>query len=442
MAYTGPYSLSHRLLTEFLATLLALFTGLSLLANELLPKTKGHGLGFFGVAFGFGLAFGTAIAVFSYASAHLNPAMALALWIIGELSFVEMLATVAVEMVAGFVAGQLLRTRDSLSKSALRIASYRSQISTAPPISDQIRIAKYYLHLGQHAAPIPRKRKGVNVDDSTETLMKAVFGEQLKDLEYEDVPIPFAVQSVQHTQNQPSVVQFEDVEAGPGTKPPDSTAAIKRRHSIQVADLHRKLERMDKILLETQALTREPEDTSIIPSISDPSLNTASTTHQPIPTLPPAKPSPTAIPPLTKAAIIADQNTKLSIFCTRPAIWILPHNFLVELIGTCMLIFAALGIQKGFTPVGAIVPPVGKADVPVMISLLVMLCVLSLGGPTGFAANPARDLAPRFAHYVLPIAGKGPSEWQYGLVQSVAMLLGGAMGGGLYLAVKATLADL
>ena len=108
MAYTGPYSISHRLLTEFLATLLALFTGLSLLANELLPKTKGHGLGFFGVAFGFGLAFGTAIAIFSYASAHLNPAMALALWVIGELSFVEMLATIAVEMVAGFVAACLV----------------------------------------------------------------------------------------------------------------------------------------------------------------------------------------------------------------------------------------------------------------------------------------------------------------------------------------------
>ena len=212
--------------------------------------------------------------------------------------------------------------------------------------------------------------------------MKAVFGEQVKDLEYENVPIPFAVQSVQHTQNQTPGVHFEDVEAATGPEPADTTLTAKRRHSIQVADLHRKLERMDKMLLKTQSLTSEPED--VTGPLSAPSaMNPSSSSPQP----PPTKPSTPLIPPLTKAAIIADQNTKLSIFCTRPAIWILPHNFLVELIGTCMLIFAALGIQKGFAPTGATVPSAGKADVPVMISLLVMLCVLSLGGPTGFAAN-------------------------------------------------------
>ncbi|KAJ3201970.1 hypothetical protein HDU82_007705, partial [Entophlyctis luteolus] len=81
MPYSGAYTLGARCLTEFLATFVAISMGEGLLANELLPTTKGHALGFGFVCLGFGMSFTVAIQMFGYASAHLNPAMCLALWI-------------------------------------------------------------------------------------------------------------------------------------------------------------------------------------------------------------------------------------------------------------------------------------------------------------------------------------------------------------------------
>ena len=73
---------------------------------------------------------------------------------------------------------------------------------------------------------------------------------------------------------------------------------------------------------------------------------------------------------------------------------------------------------------------------PFFIGVIIGLMVLSLGGPTAFAGNPARDLGPRLAHALLPIPGKGSSEWSYGWVPVVAPLAGGAAAGGLFSALR------
>jgi glycerol uptake facilitator protein len=112
------------------------------------------------------------------------------------------------------------------------------------------------------------------------------------------------------------------------------------------------------------------------------------------------------------------------VFCTAPAIRLLPANALTEIIATTTLI----GVGFAFTA-SAVVPnglPPGFA--PYLWGLLVWALGLSLGGPTGYAMNPARDFGPRLAHFVLPIAGKGNSDWGYALIPIIAPLIGGAIG--------------
>jgi glycerol uptake facilitator protein len=119
-----------------------------------------------------------------------------------------------------------------------------------------------------------------------------------------------------------------------------------------------------------------------------------------------------------------DQAAKLGIFCTAPAIRRLPANALTEIIATTTLV----GVGFAFTA-SAVAPnglPPGFA--PYLWGMLVWALGLSLGGPTGYAMNPARDFGPRMAHFLLPIAGKGKSDWGYALIPIIAPLIGGAIG--------------
>jgi glycerol uptake facilitator protein len=117
-----------------------------------------------------------------------------------------------------------------------------------------------------------------------------------------------------------------------------------------------------------------------------------------------------------------DPGLKLAVFCTAPAIRNTVANVVTEIIGTFMLVFGVLAIVANPATVET-------ALVPLLVGLLVLAIGLSLGGPTGYAINPARDLMPRIAHAVLPIAGKGPSDWGYAWIPVVAPLIGGALGG-------------
>ncbi|KAJ3209230.1 hypothetical protein HDU67_006310 [Dinochytrium kinnereticum] len=454
MGYTGPYSLGSRVLTEFLGTFLAMFLGLSIVANELLPSTKGHSMGFGWIAFGFGMAFTTAIQIFSYASAHINPAACLALWVRGDLDAVDFFALSAAEMCGGFAAAclvylfflphfktvpeigtgspedHLLRTRDVIEPSALRYASYntKTSASTASTLAKRLAEARYYLSNEAY-------------DDAPEKVLEHLVGRTYT-LHGVEVPFPAATSG--------------DEEGGKEKK-------VKRRHSLQVADMQRRLRKAERELAGEGEVM---DDINLRPSavtVNDTLQPTTSTQHSPKPVEARPqrdlihKPSKSSImttqareDAISRATLAADQATKLSVFATRPAIYLPLHNFFVEMIGTATLIFGAFliddhlksasldaGVLPGSHPAtaGTVRLVLDASFSPLLKGLFIMVLVLGLGGPTGFAANPARDLAPRLAHFLLPIPGKGSSEWNYGIITNLAGLCGGLLGGGLYSAV-------
>lgn len=111
-----------------------------------------------------------------------------------------------------------------------------------------------------------------------------------------------------------------------------------------------------------------------------------------------------------------DPGLKLAVFSTGPAIRNTTGNLITEIIGTFMLVFGILALP-------------GAAEIgPLGVALLVVVIGMSLGGPTGYAINPARDLGPRIMHFVLPIAGKGDSDWAYSWVPVVGPIIGGVLG--------------
>ena len=124
-----------------------------------------------------------------------------------------------------------------------------------------------------------------------------------------------------------------------------------------------------------------------------------------------------------------DEGLKLGVFCTAPAIYNTPANVITEIIGTFVLVFGVSGIVANAGAVsGQAATVIGSGINPLLVGLLVLGIGLSLGGPTGYAINPARDLGPRIAHAVLPIAGKGGNDWGYAWIPVVAPIIGGILG--------------
>jgi glycerol uptake facilitator protein len=117
-----------------------------------------------------------------------------------------------------------------------------------------------------------------------------------------------------------------------------------------------------------------------------------------------------------------DPGLKLACFSTAPAIRNTVSNVITEIIGTFVLVFGVLAFfaneATAATGLGGLI-----------VGLLVLSIGLSLGGPTGYAINPARDLGPRIMHAILPIAGKGSSDWGYAWIPVVGPLIGGVLGG-------------
>lgn len=120
-----------------------------------------------------------------------------------------------------------------------------------------------------------------------------------------------------------------------------------------------------------------------------------------------------------------DQGLKLACFCTAPAIRRFGANLVSEIVGTFVLVFVIGAIFS--KTVAASGPAAGLG--PYLVAALVWGIGLSLGGTTGYAINPARDFGPRMAHAVLPIAGKGPSDWSYAIVPVIGPLIGGGLAG-------------
>jgi len=124
-------------------------------------------------------------------------------------------------------------------------------------------------------------------------------------------------------------------------------------------------------------------------------------------------------------AVTPDPSTKLGVFCTSAAIRHLPSNLLGEITGTFVLVLVAGAI--GSHGVSATGPAPGLA--PWLVASLVWGIGLSLGSTTGYAINPARDLGPRLMHFLLPIAGKGGSNWGYAWIPIVGDLTGATLAG-------------
>ncbi|KEI35250.1 glycerol uptake facilitator protein [Francisella sp. W12-1067] len=136
-----------------------------------------------------------------------------------------------------------------------------------------------------------------------------------------------------------------------------------------------------------------------------------------------------------------DADLKLATFCTSPAIKHLPSNFMSEVIGTFVLVFAILAMH-------GVVIQVGDSNITtayainmgalggIPVAFVVIAIGLSLGGTTGYAINPARDFGPRLFHAIMPIQGKGPSHWGYVWVPILGPIVGSIIATIFYLLLK------
>ncbi|KAJ8328012.1 hypothetical protein QVD99_006258 [Batrachochytrium dendrobatidis] len=521
MPYSGKYSLATRCLTEFLGTALAIFLGDSVIANELLPLTKGHSMGFGWIATAFGMAFTLSILMFGYASAHVNPAMTLTLFIINKLSFVDCICLILSQLAGGFMgavamfivylphfrtipeppastacgsdtnANVLLRTRDAIDVDALRVASYntKSSASASKSFSDILKEAKYYL-------------------TSQSSDSKHVFNLlSLGTLDLAGVEVAFPDDPLKASST-------TDLET-----PQNQHRPLQRRHSIQVSEMQRRLRRLEAsmapsasstALARTQTIfksdsasvhtahssvvspcTHSEDNLASKPAVivcssatptdslanvkdarfaqnsarfnailankssSDSNLNPTSSNSHPtnkrdrhldFQVLGDLKT--THAEALHKAAIRAHQAAKLSAFCNRPAIYLPIHNFTVEVIGTTMLCLGALLLELRFSmaataiiatntiPAETVELVFHNGLAPFFIGVFIQTCIFALGGPTGFTANPARDIGPRFAHWILPVPGKGASEWNFCGVVTLGTFSGGVVAAVLYMGLS------
>jgi glycerol uptake facilitator protein len=135
--------------------------------------------------------------------------------------------------------------------------------------------------------------------------------------------------------------------------------------------------------------------------------------------------------------VTPDPAAKLAVFATGPAIRNTAANCIGEIIGTAVLVFGILAIAANAQTLSK----PGDVDLsfvfsrglqPLLVGVLVFGIGLSLGGPTGYAINPARDLGPRIAHAILPMPGKGSSDWGYSWIPVIAPIVGGIAGAGVY----------
>ncbi len=127
--------------------------------------------------------------------------------------------------------------------------------------------------------------------------------------------------------------------------------------------------------------------------------------------------------------ITEDKASKLGVFSTIPAVRKPALNMVTEIVGTFVLLLGVLAIPsvQNLNPLGF-----ARGIGPFLVGLLVFSIGLSLGGSTGYAINPARDFGPRLAHFLLPIRGKGDSDWGYAWVPIVGPIIGGVAGALIY----------
>lgn len=143
------------------------------------------------------------------------------------------------------------------------------------------------------------------------------------------------------------------------------------------------------------------------------------------------------LPYLPHWGLTADQGRKLMVFCTVPAVRHSACNLLSEIVGTFMLLFGIFTIKGASLDSGTpqAVPLSLGALGALPVAVLIWAIGLSLGGPTGYAINPARDLGPRIVHAILPMVGKGGSDWRYAWIPVIGPVVGALLAAFLYVAL-------
>lgn len=521
---------------------IVIYTGEAALANELLPSTKGHGMGWGWAVFTFGMAFFLPMQIFGHVSAKLNPAMLLAHLVLGNINFLEWLAlsgsTIGGAMLGAFLhwlhfiphyktvpeppalnrGDNLLRRRDAFREDALQIAGYNTrqerQVKWKPPFTG----ALYYLrgksgvevHTGDEllehyfetegprkhsvvirersaAGALPTYKKKGNRSLARRTIQVADLQNTLAQMHVENVirerqcPTCAVDEHVGHehhdtdpqndhtappttTAAAPAAAAVADDDAIPPSVPHEHgsavvTAPVAREHSAPVHAVPH--ERSAPIGSTAAAAAVAPADqhkpetdgkdhhhhhgavghlaaakasaAAALANIKRREAKAVRNTPQFKAYM--AEEEKRAVA-LYEAALKADQNIKLSIFATRPAIYVPLFNFISEMMGTAMLLLGALLIELSVYYLPASQRAIFTTCVQsFIISWMIVVFIAGLGGPTTYAANPARDFGPRFMHQLLPIPNKGSSEWEYAWIPVVAPLVGGCIAAGLYRAL-------
>ncbi|KIY95850.1 putative glycerol uptake facilitator protein [Monoraphidium neglectum] len=409
------------------------------LANELLPSTKGHGMGWGWAVWTFGFAFLPPLQIFQLISAKLNPAMCLAQAIWGNITWVDFVVLSLAEVAGAFVGAvlhwlhfyphwrtlpeppaehsseRLLRRRDVAADNALRFAGYTTRrdrvVRARNPLSD----LRYRLTGAVGASPQGEER-------SAQDLLHEYY--------HDRDPVHRAASLT-------------------GAQPLARDMQPLARRTLQVADLQRHLAAKHVEGVLRHRTCPSCADTKGAPTGGNGDAAAAAPHDQAEGDVSIAVPQGEGgskyvdeekkrALALYEAALVADRNLKLSIFATRPAINAPLFNLLTETMGTTALILIALLIelQARRLPSGAFRQAYVVGLQPLLITFSIVMLISGLGGPTTYAANPARDFGPRLAHFLLPIPNKGSSEWVYSWVPIVGPLIGGAIAGGLYIAIE------
>lgn len=531
----GSFSLAAIFCSEFIGMMLTIFMGEGILANELLQSTKGHGLGFFGVAFGFGLAFGVNIAWFGGISAHLNPGMFMFLAVQGKLA--QGWGEFAVGTVADFLGAfagavlvwlfflphfgegmplppdrnavaTLVFGPSSLDENAGRFASAFGDASRKPTEAvlqeRQDRHARLHPNDRGRRSDQPLFSRGIYTDEEREALIDRMEMHHDRRLRLEAAflqPSPSSVSpqsdhpdddgasdpllrqgttmsgseasnfnheatNTAHNKGKINMVSSVTVKAlhhpmstelsasmvdkSPSTLGNDVHGEDQFRHSAQVAallhmhdngnDENEKEKREVEQVLEGHNNTTVLDDTEAPPVVNGDEQRNDAVKQVNFQLTSAQEKELSKRREAYEAFLKADSASKLSIFATRPAIFDLRYNFFQEALASAMLFFGAemfnLATEMQAEGIGeSLFTPVPLLSA-LWTSLFITMLILGLGGVTGLAVNPARDIGPRMAHFLLPFPNKGPSEWNYGLVVPlIAPYAGALLGAGMYQAM-------
>ena len=504
------YTLAAKFASELLGTTLAIFVGTSAVANELLPTTKGHGMGYFATGLSFVIAFFFSGACFGGISAVLNPAVFLYLAIRGELQYgwVEFVTGSAANILGGFFGGCLTYVffaeyfktvplpqdndpvsrllhgpPDALSNDAGRFASAFGDASRP---NDDEGFRDEVVQFGENivgtsfrgmggslrnvddAAAADGEQSGQQVDDTMPSNNQDMREEALRsEMERERL-----MRAASSAYNSSSFYVLPPMEAipegsstttgtGTGTTTPTNGSANNSAYNSGTSSLNSsRSSRMDwnEAFQQTALDPRSADDFKYDAKLADEEagirekqkegLRSRHKTlsgskkkqvkfHVPRMSMSKKKRTESEIRDAAfEAAIRADQAAKLSVFATRPAKYNRINNFVQETMGTVVLIVGIQTLilrQKLDSSLKDITSPYLESF---FTAFFVTACVMGLGGTTGFAVNPGRDLGPRIAHFILPIPGKGESEWHYGWVPVAGPFVGACLAAPIMIAVE------